>query len=192
MLFSFLCGSLQSQEWQNLLFTNIITYNSYVLKIRPIVYSPHSDVYAAHIMAGKRIFKPLTVVAFWKNDTRHKHRLGFRADLQFQFFNEKLTPSMQIRYFWGLNSTTANQYYLIPSIDYKIHPSIKIGAWCFGTSEVNAQFMAFCGPTCTVSLTKWMFLFASYTWDLNSTKHLLYVEYYLKYNIKSKKNKETQ
>jgi len=164
-----------AQEQQALISEVKFQYGKLITKIRPVVYNLHNDVYRVDLMVGYQILKPWSFYIYWKNDTKDQHRLGIRTDFGYKFFDNKISTSIQYRYFWGMNEPTQNQYYIIPSITYNA-PYVSMGVWCFSNKVIHSTAVGYLGPTAYIKFANWAYLFLSYTKDIYSTKHLLYVQ----------------
>jgi hypothetical protein len=176
-----------SQEQQTLIGETILNYDKYLARLRPVVYAANTKVYRVDVMIGRKFYDHFTFLLYWKNDTKNKNRLGFRSELTWKFFDEKINASMQYRYFWGLNQETQNQYIFIPAIDYKTK-FVRYGIWCFGVKELGSDLSAYLGPTLNFSFTNHIGWFVSYNYDLFSSKHLFYTILYFTFDLKKAKS----
>jgi len=189
LLFVILSLQMNAQEQQVIINEWNMTHGSYIFKLRPMVYYPNNGQYRIDAIIGKSIIKPWKFYLFWKNDNVNAHRFGFRTDLASSFFENKVSASVQYRYFWGLNEKTMNQYYIIPAVSYNFY-KFKLGVWMYNVKILGKKMASYSGPTLNYELTKTINLYISYTEDLWSTKTLFYALVWFKINLKKEKTND--
>ncbi len=119
---------------------------------------PQINIGRTDIMLGVNLWK-FKLFSYSKFDFSGKMWTGARFDFNTSLFNKKLLINIQERIFFGLNEESANHYYLIQYIRYKVAKKIQAGilsygkwkyAWPYETDEEKIPFNSqywFMGPS---------------------------------------------
>ena len=97
-----------------------------VVKLRPFIHTAPSGTQRIDLMLGRK-FEDFTHYFYFKSDNKDRSWAGIRTDYQIKALDDKLTINNQLRYFFGLNDLSANHFYFIPTVDYKLNDKLKVG-----------------------------------------------------------------
>ena len=113
-------GSAKSDERDGK-FTTVMTYeiDNNIFKFRPFDYTFSSETQRVDLMIGRRFggnSVNFTAYGYWKWDNKDRSWIGTRMDLGTTAFNKRLSMTMELRYFYGLNDRSKPHVYAIPMI----------------------------------------------------------------------------
>lgn len=119
-------------------------------------------------MLGVNIWK-FKLFNYTKYDEFENLWTGIRLDLNFTVFDKKLLFNIQERYFWGLNESSSEHYYLIQYIRYKIGKRMTTGVLSYGKWNPTRAFDQgnwFIGPSINFRLSKNFNFHIAFTKDI--------------------------
>ena len=113
-------GSLSSDERDGKV-TTVMTYeiDNNILKFRPFDYTFSSKTQRVDLMIGRKFggnSVKFTAYGYWKWDNKDRSWIGTRMDLGTTAFNKRLSMTMELRFFKGLNDKSKPHLYAIPMI----------------------------------------------------------------------------
>jgi len=117
--------------------------------IMPDHYFGKHSLVRTDLMLGVNVWK-FKIFNYTKFDEFKRLWTGIRLDLNLDFFNKKLMINIQERYFWGLNTSSKNHYYLVQYPRYAVTDKVHLGALCYGKWDTDEQFNEgewFMGPS---------------------------------------------
>jgi len=83
------------------------------------------------VMLGVNVGK-FKIFSYSKFDNLERSWTGARVDFNTSFLDKKLLVNIQTRYFFGLNEKSAEHYYLVQFIRYKLNSKIRAGILSYG------------------------------------------------------------
>jgi hypothetical protein len=127
-----------------------LSFKKIDFKFRPIDYTVTPDVKKARMdfMLGVKFWK-FTLYNYTKFDDHHGFWTGPRLDLNFLLADKKLLLHFQERFFFGLNETSSNHYYLIQLFQWNFNEWFNAGILGYGKWNVDTKFnegLWFFGP----------------------------------------------
>ncbi|RLD82743.1 MAG: hypothetical protein DRJ10_04725 [Bacteroidetes bacterium] len=152
-----------------------IEYTPIEIRWRPIDYIVLPEKYVGKggfgrtdFMLGVNIWK-FKLFNYTKYDEFENLWTGVRLDFNFTAFNKKLLLNIQERYFWGLNESSSDHYYLIQYIRYKLGKRMTAGVLSYGkwrTTRAFDQGNWFIGPSVNFRLSKNFNFHTAFTKDI--------------------------
>ncbi len=153
-----------------------------VIKFRPFIHTAPSGTQRTDLMLGRK-FGNFTHYFYFKSDNKDRSWMGIRTDYQIKALDDKLTINNQLRYFLGLNDLSANHFYFIPTIDYKLNDKFKVGFLGYAKKDDGKKPFFYIGPSLTVNLTKNLSTLLSYDTDVlrNQDADMIFVSLQYKF-----------
>ena len=127
-------------------------------------------------MVGRKI-RDFTVYGYVKSNSDKNFWLGIKTEYVKLFLDDKLSAKLELRHFYGLNKSSTNHNYIIPSAAYSIS-RYKIGILGYGKKINGKDPVLFASPLFGISLTKHVSALIFYGIDVISDSHskLLYMK----------------
>ena len=152
-----------------------IEYTPIEIRWRPVDYIFLPKYYVGQngfgrtdLMLGVNIWK-FKLFNYTKYDEFENLWTGIRFDFNFTAFNKKLLFNIQERYFWGLNETSSDHYYLIQYIRYRVGKKLTSGILSYGKWKPTREFNQgswFIGPSVNFKVSKNFNLQVAFTKDI--------------------------
>jgi len=156
-----------------------------VFKFKPFIHTAPSGTQRTDLMLGRK-FGNFTPYFYFKSDNKDRSWMGIRTDYQIKALDDKLTINSQLRYFWGLNDLSANHFYFIPTIDYKLNDTFKAGLLGYAKKDDGKKPFFYIGPSLTVNITKNLSALLSYDTDVlrNNKDDMIFISLQYKFGGK--------
>lgn len=156
-----------------------LTYTSpaAIFIFRPADFTLPGETFRIDFLAGRR-FSAWTAYIYWKGDNHHGRWMGGRLDTAVPFANPRMRANLQLRYFQGLNPSSTNHYYVIPSLYYSVggsHP-VQLGCLGFGKKDLNGDATFYVGPAVVIPIASGIRARVSYGENLLGKGALLYLK----------------
>jgi hypothetical protein len=175
-------GSAKSEDLE-IKFTTIITheFQNNLLTIRPIDYKFSSKIYRVELMLGRRFRKKsiaFSAHGYWKRDSKERSWLGTQLDFNFLTFEDRLSTTLTLRLFGGLNQKSQPHWYFIPSVKYKMDDKgfITIGMSGYGKKTRGRDPFFYVGPTLTIKLNDYLSPLLGYGRNILGSGNLLWLK----------------
>ena len=155
------------------------------VKFRPFIHTAPSGTQRTDLMLGRK-FGNFTPYFYFKSDNKDRSWAGIRIDYQIKALDDKLTINNQLRYFLGLNDLSANHFYFIPTIDYKLNDKFKVGFLGYAKKDEGKKPFFYVGPSLKVNLTKNLSALLSYDIDIlrNQKADMIFISLQYKFGKK--------
>lgn len=163
------------------LFSTEVTYtkDNDIFKLRPFIYTS-PDNQRTDLMLGRK-FDNFTLYGYWMADNKSRDWAGVRTDYNIKSLEGKLNTNLQFRFFLGLNEESANCIYFIPSVDYKLNNTFKVGILGYAKKSEGQDPFFYLGPSIDISLTEHISTLISYDKDLLGEGRLLFWSFNYKF-----------
>jgi hypothetical protein len=141
VIFAFFVGLISSglarSEDLERKFSTVLTYeaNNNILKFRPFDYTFSTKTQRIDLLIGKRFSgnrTSLTAYGYWKWDNKDRSWIGTRLDFGLKTLKDKLSTTLELRFFSGLNNKSKSHLYAIPTVYYKMDAKGHIWAGISG------------------------------------------------------------
>lgn len=156
-----------------------LTYGSrnVIIKFRPTDFTLPGETYRIDLLVGRN-FSTWTAYFYMKGDNHHGRWLGARLDTSLPFTSPSFRAKLQLRYFQGLNPSSVDHYYVIPTMYYSLgreHP-VQLGLIGFGKKNFGGNATFYLGPAVVVPITSAVKARLSYGENLLGKGALLYLK----------------
>jgi len=156
-----------------------LTYSSRtaIVKFRPVDFTLPGETYRVDLLVGRK-FSSLTGYIYLKGDNHHGRWLGARLDAPVPFASPALKANLQLRYFQGMNPSSVNHCYVIPSVYYSIggkHP-VQVGFFGLGKKNLRGSATFYAGPAIVIPITSAIRIRLSYGKNVLDKGALLYLK----------------
>jgi len=156
-----------------------LTYSSrnMILKFRPADFTLPGETYRIDLLVGRN-FSTWTAYIYMKGDNHHGRWLGARLDAPLPLAFPSFKAKLQLRYFQGLNPSSVDHYYVIPTMYYSLGRKrpVQAGLIGFGKKNLGGNATFYLGPAVAVPITHSLKARLSYGENLLGKGALLYLK----------------
>ena len=152
-------GSARSEDLERK-FSNILVYeaNNNILKFRPFDYTFSTETQRVDLLIGRRFSgsrTSLTAYGYWKWDDKSRSWIGARLDFGLKTLKDRLSTTLELRYFSGLNDKSKSQFYVIPTVYYKMDAKgyVRAGISGYGKKTPGQDPFFYLGLDAIIKLT---------------------------------------
>ncbi len=144
--------------------------NGLIFKLKPVDYTYLSRTLRVDVLAGRRFktgWGDVRAFGYLKVDNQNRSWLGTRVDFGRKALRDRLSMDLELRYFLGLNERSANNFYVIPYLYYKLDKKgvLTIGPSGYGKKTVGEPPFFYLGLDCTIKLSTGLSTLLSYSRD---------------------------
>ncbi|OGJ21605.1 hypothetical protein A3K73_02930 [Candidatus Pacearchaeota archaeon RBG_13_36_9] len=155
----------RTKEKINLISTEVsYTQSDNIFKFRPFIFTS-PDNQRTDLMLGRK-FGDFTAYGYWMSDNKDRSWIGARTDFNINSLKGRVNTNLQFRSFLGLNEKSDNCVYFIPSVDYKLDDTFKVGILGYAKKSEGQGPFFYLGPSVGVNLTDKLSTSISYDKDI--------------------------